>query len=521
MAAPAEKHHSRSESSVLDHAILHWLAAQGEQFTQAIQHLQHLPEKIAYQFSENKPRIPQFNVLRLQKRWEELLTQSPSPEVARQRLLALAQEDFRTYIEEYVLRKNISRFILKISSSNGHHIITDEYSTPLLTMAKEAVQDFLKQGKPASRMEADSIAIAEMMDWAMQGQDGDVAINVSPAGGSYLGNHMYSFIFIRTLHVLPNGDREIHTTQHKVWLSHMNLLRLFVQSGIQVPQHTLATELSLTKLFLPVLNHFSEAEMLKIAQSLPQQHIPPEYEEVQLQHPDQFQQEYTAVEQFILQKVDATFKQLPHTPRQDQLKLLRKLEEAINFGQRRLLHVVQKDTKGAIDSVSTQRLTALFHTYEAHVYDGKKLSGQAALAVTSELTGILGSLGRVTSMGQCLGGSLFSLRLDGVAAAAQYKGFPLEMLAKQAGDKFHFENCPFCMDKMKVFDLPGKIVCSGCGNVKICGMEHEHSPKHHINNEMPHKRPIMKKPKPTHSIEEQRVNLSPIGATEFFASFLH
>lgn len=516
MAAPAETLHTRGNSSVFDNALLHWLASGGEQFKEAMQSLQQFPDRIAYQLNPDKPRIPQFNVYRLQVRWEELIKTSETKEVALQKLIALAQEDFRTFIEEYVLRKNISTFTLKIILRHGHHIITDEYSTPLLTMAKEAVKDFIKQGKPASRMEADSVAIAKMMDWAAQGQDGDIEINISPAGGSYLGPTMYSFIFIRILHILPNGDREIHTTQHKVWLSHMNLLRLLQQCGAPVPPGTLATELSLTKLFLPLPQGFDQKKLTEIALTLPQQHIPPEYEEVSLQNSEGFQQEYESVETFFLTLVEKAFQTAPQT------HMWKKLEEAINFGQRRLLKVIQDDKKGAIDVVSTQRLLQLFETYSDHVYGNKKLDARSAVAVTTQLTGVLGSLGRMTSMGQCLGGSLFSLNLDGVAAATQYKGFPLEMLAKQAGDKVHFENCPFCEKKMKVFDLPGKIVCSGCGNVKICGTEHNHTPEQHTNSlgqERAHtsiqKQKSMKRP-----AHQQPTQLDPISATQFIAGFL-
>ena len=50
--------------------------------------------------------------------------------------------------------------------------------------------------------------------------------------------------------------------------------------------------------------------MLQIAQ-LPQQQIPPEYEEVSLKHSN-ISKEYDAVEQFFLTLVDKTF-QLSHT----------------------------------------------------------------------------------------------------------------------------------------------------------------------------------------------------------------
>lgn len=520
MAALAETRHSCWNPPFFDNALLHWLAEQKEQLTQTIQTLQQLPDRISYQFSPDKPRIEKFNVYRLKARWEELLKTDYSKEIALQKILALAAIDFKTYAAEYVLREPTSFFTLKIHSKNNHHIITDEYPIqPLLTMAQDAVKDFLKQGKPASRMEADSTVIAKMMDWAAKGSDGEIKVQISPDGPSYLGNNRYSFIFIRTLHVLPNGDREIQTTQHKVWLSHIDLLRLLVQSGIQIPQHTLATELSLTKLFLSVPDNFSEERLLQIANSLPQLHIPSEYKEVQLQNPDQFQKEYNTVEQFFLKIVENAF-----THNQHRATIWRELEVALNFSERRLLKVVQDDKKNQIQLASLENLIILYEKLIQHNYHGIKLDKNAAADITQQLTGVLGSLNGYFSWGQCLGGSMFSLNLSGVTTATQYKGFPLELLAKQAGDKIHFENCPFCEKRMKVFDLPGKIVCSGCGNVKLCGIEHGESHGEltrtpDTTHTPPNQKDTRQQIKKAHSLQPQH-DSPPISLSDFVAGWL-
>ena len=73
MVVAAETLRFCGNSSVLDNALLHWFA-QGEQFKNASIHSTS-SERISYLSSKNGS-IPQFNVYRLQARWQELLEKS-------------------------------------------------------------------------------------------------------------------------------------------------------------------------------------------------------------------------------------------------------------------------------------------------------------------------------------------------------------------------------------------------------------------------------------------------------------
>ena len=124
------------------------------------------------------------------------------------------------------------------------------------------------------------------------GKDGDCAINISPAGNSYLGKICIRLCLCEGYIFFPMAIEKfgLHNIKYgfRTWIYFDSLPKFMLN-----PAHTQATEFSLTRLFLQLPQDFSEESMLQIAHQLPQQQIPPEYEEVSLKHSEAFQKNTT------------------------------------------------------------------------------------------------------------------------------------------------------------------------------------------------------------------------------------
>src|SRR3989338_6634377 len=93
------------------------------------------------QHQNHQANLEGFNTFFLGRRWYELLKKLGNREEAMYRLLALAKIDFRTWVNETLLKQLISEFTIHIvQTPNGGVGLTDEYGAlDLSSMTKAAV----------------------------------------------------------------------------------------------------------------------------------------------------------------------------------------------------------------------------------------------------------------------------------------------------------------------------------------------------------------------------------------------
>ncbi len=458
------------------------LASFGEKLLYIKENVERLPQRISNALNnKEKGRIYQFAIPFFVQRWNEFIKTSVNETEAREKLKKLIASELLSFIKEYVLHVNTDAFNLYLSSSGENNILSDEYAIALLPMTDNAIDRFKKEGKAGSRMGADRAATAECIQWAKYANNGDMAINISPTGPDYPGSEGYSFVFIRTLHIQPDGQRKIETIQQKAWIDNTFLGEFLRKVHAIIPEGFIPTELNLARTFAPLETPISPQFIINILKTFPQRHIPDKYQEVILQNPHEFQQEYSNVERFFVQVIDQYFPQyLAATTTQAKQKMLYAMEDAFNMSYRRLLFAASLNKDGKPLPSGADNIAAIFQQYVGHQYFGKKLQKSELSALNGAAMGTFGSVGRFFSIGQCLGGSIPGLFEGGqlIAKTQFYKGIPAHMLAGEAV-RSHLEKCPVCNQVRKVLEMAnGDQVCSGCNTMKICGTETSHQEAH-------------------------------------------
>lgn len=478
-----EQVHQSSDTLEFIQAIIgQQLASLGEKLLYLKENFERLPQRITNILgNKEKGRIYQFSIPLFVQRWSEFVKTSANEVEAREKLKRLIASELLSFIKEYVLHVNTDTFDLYLSSLGGNNILSDEYAIALLPMTDNAIDRFKEEGKAGSRMEADRAATSKLIQWAKHVNDGDMAINISPTGPDYLGSDGYAFVFIRILRVLPDGKRKIETIQQKVWIDNIYFGELLRKIHARIPEGFIPTELNLARTFAPLETPISPQEIINILRAFPQRGMPEKYQEILLQNPHEFQQEYNNVEKFFIQTMDQYFPQyLAATTTQAKQNTLYAMEDAFNMSYRRLLFAASLSKDGKSLPSGTDTLASIFQQYVGHQYFGKKLQESELSALNGAAIGAFGSVGRFFSIGQCLGGSIPGLFEGGqfIAKTQLYKGIPTHMLAGEAV-RSHFEKCPVCNKVRKVLEMAnGDQVCSGCNTLKICGTEHSHQETH-------------------------------------------
>ena len=264
--------------------IAQQLASFGEKLLYIKESVERFPQRIVNALSnKEKGRIYQFCIPLFVQRWNEFIKTSANEVEAREKLKRLIASEFLSFIKEYVLRLNTDTFDLYLSSSEGNNMLSDEYAIALLPMTDHAIDRFKEEGKAGSRMEADRAATAECIQWAKHANNGDMAINISPTGPDYPGSEGYSFVFIRTLHVLPDGKRKIETIQQKALIDNTYLGEFLRKVHAITPKAFIPTELNLARTFVSLEAPISPQLIINILKTFPQRHIPDKYQEVILQ----------------------------------------------------------------------------------------------------------------------------------------------------------------------------------------------------------------------------------------------
>lgn len=505
---PSREQNNSVDFTLVQSTITQWLVQRAEDFILFGKTLENLPQRLRYILNDHeRSRLYQFNIPIFAQRWLEFSKTGETRDQSWERFRKLIDSEIESYTREYILRMKRDRFDLFLTSDDKGNLLSTEYIPSLLPMAESAVQRFIHEGKPSDRMEADAIAISKMIDWAKHAPNGAMGINISPPGRDYLGPSKYAFAFLRQIETLPDGKRIIHTEQLKLWLDYSNLAHLLVSLGVQLPQGFRATELNLSQGFFQLPHNVSLDQLEAHAQQLPQKRVPEEYKEVILHHPQFFQQEFHKAKEFFLNTIEQYFPPYTEAGTTRQKKQsLEAMEVAFNMVHRRLQQIVKLDQQGETAPTDLGEMADFYQKYINHIHHGQRLNPEEIVETAAIMTDFLGPLRSIGSWGQCLGGSIFSLQLDGglhIPLESQlYKGIPIGLLQKEASG-FHFENCPICKDKTMVLEMPnGDQVCSGCKTKKLCGNEkgahHNHAKKHiptkdhhtqHNNQESAHRSP--------------------------------
>ena len=244
MAVAAEKNHSVDRKPDFDI------------FAKFIQAYALLVEKQhEARHEDHKANLQGFNTFFLGRRWFELLKKLGNREEAMHRLLALAKIDFRTWVDETLLKKLISEFTINVvQTPDGGVGLTDEYGAlDLITMTRSAIDFLAKHNKPTERFQADSIRTAKEIAWASatERKHGDLAIDIS----SWVSNdhqfyNKHSFIYVRQVLKTPTG-LQVRTVQIKSFQSLEHIVRMLQHLGC-LPQESQPTGNHLSSMFFPI-----------------------------------------------------------------------------------------------------------------------------------------------------------------------------------------------------------------------------------------------------------------------------
>ena len=448
--------------------------------------------KLSYELHHHheKAAIPHFNTFFLERRFKELQQSSANKTEAMHQLKKLARRDFECWAKEYVLHAETDTFSYSIKQTpDGALAITDEYNHHLLAMTQHAIDEYARRGDPTTRMEADAIAHARMMQWDTHPnrKPGDKAINISPhAEDTHPHYPRYSYVFLR-----EKGSDTIHTTQLKSWQSHTDLVRALRELGCSLPNNAdRANGEEIASWFFPIDQSIEAETVRKILRKFPERTaVPNHMREVQLSQPTQIEhyaQSYAIAEQFFLKVVEEQYAQTT-----DWVRANRIIEEAVNFSFRFLTKNTTESSFAAtsvnLQSANPQlsnpqtELYSSFMKYVDHKYHHKKLTQHEASVLQASLTGVLGNLGKVLSVGDCGAGTMLNIATHSSLTAApnMLRGISPEILGKTF-DSFSLENCPFCQRAVQALKtIDGRIICPGCGNTKMCGNEGKNNGKSH------------------------------------------
>lgn len=415
------------------------------------------------QHKDHKANLEGFNTFFLGRRWLELLKKLGNREEAMRRLLALAKVDFRTWVNETLLKQLISEFTINVvQTPDGEVGLTDEYGAlDLVTMTQSAIDDFAKHNKPTERFQADAIRTAKEIAWASSAErkHGDIAIDVSSwVNKDHQFYNKHSFIYVRQLLQTPTG-LQVRSVQIKSFQSLEHIVGMLQHLGC-LSTESQPTGNHLSSMFFPVQGLSLDQAVSyfkKQTETLPtREPLLPEDQEVIPKHAHHFDEARALAEQFFLDVVRQKYANLFLPEDASQV-----IEEAMNFAYRFLQRATVDEGWNTRNPYAD--LASGFETFVRQKYYHAKLSVNEVAAAETGLGGILGSFGQVFSLADCGLNTFTKIGFGGPMQPGPYLGFTPDMLGAQFL-KLKDECCPYCKAGVTAMQTTGgRVICSGCG----------------------------------------------------------
>ena len=435
------------------------------------------------QHQDHQANLEGFNTFFLGRRWLELLKKLGNRDEAMHRLLALAKIDFRTWVNETLLKQLISEFTINVvRTPDGGVGLTDEYNAlDLVTMTKSAIDDLVKKKKPTERFQADSIRTAKEIAWASSAErkHGDVAIDVSSwVSKDHQFYNKHSFIYVRQLLKTPTG-LQVRSVQIKSFQSLEHIVGMLQHLGClspKSPQEAQPTSNHLSSMFFPIqeLSLDQVVSYIKTqTESLPpREPLLPEDQEVIPKNAHHFEEAQALAERFFLDVVREKYSNLFLSADASQVT-----EEAINFAYRFLQRATVDENWNTKNPYAD--LASGFATFVKQKYYHAKLSAHEVQAAEAGLGGVLGSFGRVFSLADCGLNTFTNIGFGGAMQPGPYLGFTPDMLGAQFL-KLKDECCPYCKAGVTAMQTTsGRVICSGCGHFYDMAGGHGHESSTH------------------------------------------
>lgn len=426
----------------------------------------------------HQPNLEGFNTFFLGRRWLELLKKLGNREEAMHRLLALARIDFRTWVNETLLKQLISEFTINVvQTSDGGVGLTDEYGAlDLVAMTKSAINDLAQKNKPTERFQADSIRTAKEIAWASSAErkHGDLAVDISSwVSKNHQFYNKHSFIYVRQLLKTPTG-LQVRTIQMKSFQSLEDIVGILKHLGClppSSPHESQPTGNHLSSMFFPVQELSLDQVVSYIKQQTetlpPREPLSPEDQEVIPHNAHHFEEAQAFAERFFLDVVRQKYSNLLLPADASQIT-----EEAINFAYRFLQRATIDEGWNTKNPYAD--LSAGFEAFIRQKYYHANLSSDEVKAAETGLGGILGSFGQVFSLADCGLNTFAKIGFGGSIQPGPYLGFTPDMLGAQFL-KLKDECCPYCKAGVTAMQTTGgRVICAGCGHFYDMAGGHGH-----------------------------------------------
>ena len=443
-----------------------------------------IESKIIRKFHKSEFR-DDLNISYWQEQARKIIEQNQSPDIAKEKILAMIREDLNHFTKEYLLNRAKAEFELEIPQNE---ITTSSYQQ---TSLKESVQKFaeLKQNKKEiSRAEIESLVYGDFLNnWFQTATIGQRLMLISPPGTKkegYPGLDSYSFVFIYEIENFSNPkDKKAKVQMFRQWLDPKQSLNLLQQVADKNKHQDFLEKKKIdqkTIMLHPVTidQSVSNTEIESLMEETYSQNTPQKDKEVKFSTENEvlFWQEFQEItDQFFYPKIaDIISKEEPNQ------KDWQIIESALNFSQRAIIELreqyrvdVKVDKSLKPEQIAHRKeenpLEKSWQIFYKTKIEGQKISNdekknyvgflEAAFANSG---GFLGASQRIFSVGSCTLGTAPSLLIKG----AQNLNLDINKAILN----------PAMLSPQLQRELNGKYICKICGEVisrpgfcPICG----------------------------------------------------